>query len=164
MKIRPAVLSDSAKITEIYNHYIKTSEATFEVDPIDAAEMEMRMAGVIDGRYPFLVAQDGGEIAGYAYGHQYKARAAYKRSVEASVYIRPENARRGIGQALYESLFAELNKQNFHAVIAGISLPNEASVKLHEKFGMTKVAHFHEVGRKFDRWIDVGYWELILRK
>ena len=82
-------------------------------------------------------------------------------SVEVSVYVRPGHTERSIGKLLYEALFDELKKGDFHAIIAGISLPNDASVVLHEKFGFEKVAHFREVGRKFDRWIDVGYWELI---
>ena len=164
MKIRPASLTDAKQIVAIYNHYIQNSDATFEVEPIDAAEMARRMAEVIVGGYPYLVAEVDGEIVGFAYGHQYKVRAAYRYSVETTVYIKPGCEGRSIGTKLYEKLFAALNTGDFHAIIAGISLPNDASVRLHEKFGMTKVAHFREVGLKFDRWIDVGYWELVIRK
>ncbi|CAN5551223.1 hypothetical protein BH10ACI2_BH10ACI2_19800 [soil metagenome] len=120
---------------------------------------EIQLAG-----YPFLVCEDGDEIVGYAYANRYKLRWAYQHSVEVSVYFKDGFGGKGIGKLLYERLFSELKKGDFHAIIAGISLPNEASVKLHEKFGMMQVAHFREVGRKFDRWIDVGYWELILDK
>lgn len=164
MKIRSADLPDAPQIAEIYNYYIASSHATFEVDQIDAVETESRMRNVIDRGYPFFVAEENDEIAGYAYGHQFRERQAYRHSIEVSVYVKPGWERRNIGTNLYEALFAEIKKGDFRAIIAGISLPNDASVRLHERFGMKKVAHFREVGRKFDRWIDVGYWELILAK
>jgi phosphinothricin acetyltransferase len=114
--------------------------------------------------YPYFVAEKSGEILAYAYASLYKPRFAYNHSAEISVYVKNNLTQKGIGTKLYERLFDELLKTDAHAVIAGISLPNEASIKLHEKFGMEKVAHFREVGRKFGRWIDVGYWELINKK
>jgi L-amino acid N-acyltransferase YncA len=160
MKIRLVESSDAASIAEIYNYYIINSHATFEFDPIDAAEMRNRISSIISDDYPFLVCEDESQLAGYAYAHPYRPRAAYKYSVETSVYIKPSFERRGIGTSLYTPLLEEIRKRDFHAVIAGISLPNEASVRLHEKFGFQKVAHFKEVGFKFERWIDVGYWQL----
>ena len=112
--------------------------------------------------YPFLVCVDSDEIVGYAYGHQFRTRRAYRHSIEVSVYTKPGHEKRNIGTLLYEKLFSEIKKGDFHSIIAGISLPNDASIRLHEKFGMEKVAHFHQVGRKFDRWIDVGYWQMVL--
>lgn len=162
MIIRIADQTDAPFVAEIYNHYIETSHATFEVEPVDADEMLRR---INDGRaagYPFFVAEEDGEIVGYAYGRRFRPRAAYRRSIEISVYLRNGHEGKNIGTQLYEQLFSEINKGDFHAIIAGISLPNEASIRLHEKFGMTKVAHFREVGFKFGRWIDVGYWELLL--
>ena len=163
-RIRPATLADAAQIVDIYNHYIATSYATFEVDPIDAAEMATRIEDVLAGGYPFFICEQESEIVGYAYGHQYRPRPAYRYSAETSVYIKPGHEGKSIGTMLYEKLFAELKNGELHAIIAGISLPNDASVRLHEKFGMEKVAHFREVGRKFDRWIDVGYWEIVVHK
>ena len=162
MLIRPAEADDTVEIAYIYNYYIATSHATFEVDPVDAAEMELRLDAAQQKGYPFLVADDDDEIVGYAYAHEYRARPAYRQSIEVSVYVRPRHDGKNIGSALYEKLLAEIKAAHFHAVIAGISLPNDASIALHEKFGFRKVAHFREVGRKFDRWIDVGYWELVL--
>ncbi len=162
MNIRSVVLADAAMIAEIYNYYIETSIATFELEQIDAAEMEKRIRETLSGNYPYFVAEENGEILGYAYGHQFRARIAYRHSVEISVYIKNGFGGKGIATLLYERLFAELTRRDFHAVIAGISLPNEASVKLHEKFWMVKVAHFKEVGFKFGEWIDTGYWELII--
>jgi len=164
MIIRDAKHDDAIDIAYIYNYYIATSHATFEIDPIDEAEMLRRIEECWYAGYPFLVCEENDEIVGYAYGRRFRVRQAYLHSVEVTVYVRPGHTELGIGKLLYESLFEELKKGDFHAVIAGISLPNDASVKLHEKFGFEKVAHFREVGRKFDRWIDVGYWQLILDK
>jgi L-amino acid N-acyltransferase YncA len=162
MHIRPAEADDTVDIAYIYNYYVATSHATFEIDPIGAAEIEHRLEGARDKGYPFLVAEHNEHVIGYAYGHEYRARPAYRQAIEVSVYVRPGQDGRQIGSELYEKLLAEIKAAHFHAVIAGISLPNDASIALHEKFGFRKVAHFREVGRKFDRWIDVGYWELIL--
>jgi phosphinothricin acetyltransferase len=164
MNIRPVEPTDALQIAEIYDHYIRTSIATFETEPVGAAEMEKRIRETLAGNYPFFVAEEAGEICGYAYGHQFRARVAYRHSVEISVYIKEGQGGKGIATLLYERLFPELSAGDFHAVIAGISLPNEASVRLHEKFGMAQIAHFKEVGRKFDRWIDTGYWQKVLNK
>lgn len=164
MNIRSATLADVAQIAEIYNYYIKTSHATFELETIDPAEMENRIKDGLEKNYPFLVYEENEGIIGYAYGHQYRARRAYMNSIEVSVYIKNGEEEKGIGTKLYQKLFAEILERDFHAIIAGISLPNDSSIKLHEKFGFEKVAHFREVGFKFGRWIDVGYWELLNQK
>jgi phosphinothricin acetyltransferase len=161
MNIRDAKHDDAIDIAYVYNYYIATSHATFEIDPIDEAEMLRRIEDCWYAGYPFLVCEENSEIVGYAYGHRFKDRPAYAHSVEVSVYVRPGHTERNIGKLLYDALFVELRKGDFHAIIAGISLPNDASVRLHEKFGFEKIAQFREVGFKFDRWIDVGYWELV---
>ena len=163
MMVRAATADDAVDIAYIYNYYVATSHATFEIEPVDLAEMQRRIAACLDRGYPFLVCVDGDEITGYAYGHEYRERTAYRQTVEVSVYVRPGHDGKKIGTSLYEALFDEIKSGDFHAVVAGISLPNDASIHLHEKFGMEKVAHFREVGRKFDRWIDVAYWELGLK-
>lgn len=162
MRVRDAEPGDAEAIAEIYYYYILNSHATFELDPIDAVEMLRRIENSVEHGLPFLVADSDEKIVGYAHAQPYKQRAAYKRSVEISVYISPASTATGIGSALYARLFERLGSLDIHAVIGGISLPNDASVRLHEKFGMTKVAHFREVGNKFGRWIDVGYWQLVL--
>ena len=164
MDIRTATLQDAAAIAEIYNYYVRTSHATFEIEPVDAAEMRDRIEGILEQNYPFFVGEENGEIIGCAFAHQFKARRAYRHSVEVSVYLKNGFEGNGVGSALYQKLFSEISQRDFHAVIAGISLPNDASIRLHEKFGFEKVAHFKEVGFKFGRWIDVGYWQLINRK
>jgi phosphinothricin acetyltransferase len=162
MPVRPATPDDAAPVADIYNYYIANSHATFELDAIDGQEMLRRMEDGWKVGYPFLVYEDGGEVLGYAYGRQFRPRRAYLHSIEVSVYIRNGSEGRSIGTLLYEQLFAEIEQGDFHAIIGGISLPNDASVRLHEKFGFEKVAQFREVGFKFGRWIDVGYWERIL--
>lgn len=124
--------------------------------------MARRLEEVRSAALPWLVAEEGGEAAGYAYATPWRARTGYRFSVEITVYLAPGQAGRGIGSRLYGELFPMLQARRIHAVMGGIALPNEASVALHEKFGMRKVAHFEAVGFKFDRWIDVGYWQRTL--
>jgi L-amino acid N-acyltransferase YncA len=161
MNIRTTTLEDAAQIAEIYNYYIETSHATFELEKIDSVEMKNRIDETFQKNYPFLACEENGEIIGYAYGRQYRPRRAYMHSIEVSIYIKNGADGKGVGTMLYQKMLPEILQKNFHAIIAGISLPNEASVRLHEKFGFEKVAHFREVGFKFNRWIDVAYWELL---
>ena len=160
MKIRRVALSDSAQIAEIYNYYIVNTHHTFETEAVDESEMRSRIDEIIE-KYPYYVSEENGEILAYAYAAPYKSRCAYQSSAEVSVYVKNNIQQKGIGTRLYEKLLAELQSSDVHAIIAGIALPNDASIRLHEKFGFEKVAHFREVGFKFGRWIDVGYWELI---
>jgi len=159
--IRPVKKEDFPQLSAIYNHYIENSIATFEEKTITTCDMEERVNGVLS-EFPWLVYESNGEVVGYAYAHLWQERSAYRYSVASAVYLLPDNYGKGIGSQLYEKLFEELRKTSCHAVIAGISLPNDSSVALHEKFGFEKVAQFKEVGKKFGQWIDVGYWELIL--
>ena len=161
MNIRMVSAEDSEDITEIYNYYIATSHATFELQPINAAEMERRIAETVNHGYPFLVADSVDGIAGYAYGRPFRPRPGYRHAVEVAVYVSESSQGQGIGYALYKNLFDRLFNSDIHTLIATIALPNDQSVRLHEKFGFEKAGHFREVGRKFDRWIDVGYWQLL---
>jgi len=161
MIVRDAEIEDGKQIAEIYNFYVQNTHHSFEIEPVSCEEMQRRISEISEN-YPFLVAEENeAEISAYAFASCYKPRSAYKNSVEVSVYVKNNLKQKGIGTKLHERLFKELKAMNVHAIIAGISLPNEASVKLHEKFGMQKVAHFREVGYKFGKWIDVGYWEII---
>jgi L-amino acid N-acyltransferase YncA len=161
MLIRPAENNDASAIAEIYNFYVLNSHATFETQLITTDEMKERLDNTLADGYPFFVAVAGEKVEGYAYGRRYRPRDAYKYSVEISVYIRPGSEHKGIGSGLYEALLPDLQSCGFHTIIAGISLPNDASIRLHERFAFKKVAHFSEVGHKLGRWIDVGYWQLI---
>lgn len=157
--IRAAEPRDAAAIAALYNHYVETTIVTFEEEPVSSEEMVRRIEEVRADSLPWLVAEQDGRVVGYASSRKWKSRSAYRFAVEVTVYVAPGNARSGIGSRLYSGLFPLLEARGIHAVIAGIALPNEASVALHEKFGMRKVAHFPEVGFKFGRWIDVGYWQ-----
>jgi L-amino acid N-acyltransferase YncA len=160
--IRPATAADAEAIARIYNHYIAHTIVTFEEEAVDAAEMARRIADVQAASLPWLVVEDEGGIQGYAYATKWRPRRAYRFSAEVTVYLAPDESGRGLGTLLYTHLIAALRARDFHALIGGIALPNDASVALHEKLGFRKVAHFEQTGFKFDRWIDVGYWELIL--
>ena len=162
MNIRSVNLDDAAQIAEIYNYYIQNTHHTFETEPLGVEEMRRRIGEVIED-YPYLVAEENGRILGYIYAAQFKLRQAYAHSVEVSIYVRNEERQTGIGKSLYIKFLDELVETNIHAIVAGIALPNDASVKFHERLGFEKVARFREIGYKLGRWIDVGYWELLIR-
>ncbi|MFO8029622.1 MAG: N-acetyltransferase family protein [Cyclonatronaceae bacterium] len=157
--VRHASEADMASMARIYNHYILNTTATFEVDKVTPKQMTIRVQDVRDAGLPWLVV---GSVAGYAYATRWRPRQAYRYAVEVSAYIDPALTGKGLGSILYTELFRLLRERGVHAAMGGITLPNDASVAFHEKFGMKKVAHFSEVGYKFDRWIDVGYWQRII--
>ena len=159
--LRQCTPSDAAQICEIYNHYVRETVITFEEVPVSEAEMAKRI-GDITPRLPWLVWETDGAIVGYAYAGPWKARAAYRNSVESSIYLAPQATGRGLGSRLYTALIADLRQRGLHCVIGGAALPNPASVSLHEKLGFEKVAEFRQVGFKFGRWVDVAYWQLML--
>ena len=160
--IRLATAADAEAISTIYNHYIATTTISFEEQPVTATDMVQRIADVAAAKLPWLVLLEGDTLIGYVYATKWRARAAYRFAVETSVYLDPQHAGKGAGTMLYEALLAELRQRELHLAIGGIAQPNEASVRLHERLGFEKVAHFSEVGLKFGRWIDVGYWQLKL--
>lgn len=162
--IRNARSEDAPLIADIYRPYVETTAISFEEVPVIASDMAGRMEAVQALALPWLVAEQDGVIAGYAYATPWKARHAYRHSVEITVYLRQNALARGLGTALYSALFDALQKRPIHAVVACIALPNAHSVALHEKFGMRKVAHFAEVGYKLGAWRDVGYWQVNLDK
>ncbi len=162
MNIRKVELQDAAQIAEIYNYYISNTHHTFETEALSAEEMEKRI-GEVSGNYPYLVAEIDGEIQGYVCAAQFKLRQAYQYAVEASIYVRNQQKQKGIGSELYREFLEELKETSIHTIIAGIALPNDASIRFHEKLGYEKVAHFKEVGYKLGRWVDVGFWEMLNR-
>jgi phosphinothricin acetyltransferase len=158
--IRPATSADLARLTEIYNHYVLTSPVTFDLEPLT---VEQRSAWLLEhgntGRHRLLVADEQGRIVGYASTSRFRDRAAYNTTVEASVYCAPEAVGRGIGTALYSSLFPAIAGEDINRIVAGITLPNVASVALHRAFGFAQVGVFSQNGRKFDRYWDVAWFE-----
>ena len=161
--IRKVTFDDIQQICDIYNHYIQNTIITFEESPVPYKEMKKRIVEITSS-LPFFVYTENEEIIGYTYASKWKGRrCAYRFSVEATIYLKAGKLGKGIGTKLYTALLNDLRKRNIHAVIGGIALPNQESQHLHEKFGFKKVAHFTEVGYKFNQWIDVGYWELLLK-
>jgi phosphinothricin acetyltransferase len=159
--IRRVVADDAAGIAAIYNHHVENTIVTFEETPVGEDEMRRRIVD-IDGSHAWFVADVDGRAAGYAYASAWRARSAYRRSVETTVYVDNGFVRRGLGTALYDALLRELAQRGFHCAMGGIALPNAGSVALHERMGFAKVAHFREAGWKLERWIDVGYWQRML--
>ena len=160
--IRSATVEDAAVLADIYNYYVTESVATFEEEPITAAEMRSRLEGVLEAGLPWFVAEDDGRIVGYAYAAKWNKRSAYRRTVEVTIYLANDVVAKGMGTRLYEKLFAQLRVKSYRIAIGGITLPNPASVAIHEKFGMKKVGHFENVGLKQGQWLDVGYWQVDL--
>jgi len=160
--IRPALPSDAARICAIYNHYVSTTTISFEETPVAAAEMAGRILDVTGAGLPWLVLEIDGVVAAYAYATKWRARPAYRHAVESSVYVDAAAVGQGHGSRLYRRLLDELRQRELHTVIGGIAQPNDGSVALHERLGFRKVAHFAEVGLKFGRRVDVGYWQLVL--
>ncbi len=158
--IRKIQIDDAKKICDIYNYYIKSTIITFEEELVSEVEMTDRIKSAT---LPWLVFEENEKIPGYAFASEWKSRCAYKYSVEISIYLDTNFKGKGIGQQLYNELLQQLKELKYQTIIAGISLPNEASVKFHEKFGFEKVAHFKKVGYKFNKFIDVGYWQLLFK-
>ena len=159
--IRPATLDDLQALTDIYNYYVVNTAITFDVRPF---AVEDRRAWFDDhagsGRYRLLVAVDpDGRRLGYATTSRWRPKASYETTLESSVYCHPDAVGRGCGTALYRALFDSIAAEDVHTIVAGVSLPNPASIKLHERFGFKPVGVFHGVGRKFDKYWDVGWFE-----
>ncbi len=160
--IRLALESDAAAIQGIYGPVVRGTVISFEAEPPSVDEMRRRIADTLV-THPWLVCERDGHVIGYAYASQHKARAAYRWSVDVSVYTDPAWHRRGIGRALYASLFDILRLQGFYNAYAGVALPNPGSVGLHEALGFTPVGVYRHVGFKHGAWHDVGWWQLALQ-
>lgn len=161
LQIRHARESDLAEINRVSNHYIASSHVTFDVEPFDAEQRSAWFRGFdVDGRWQLFVAHRGEDFVGFAHSKPFRAKGAYDTSVETTVYLAPDARGRGAGTRLYEVLLDALRKQDVHRALAGIALPNPESVALHERLGFRLVATFDEVGRKFDRYWTVCWYEL----
>ncbi len=158
MIIRDCTEHDIAQLCHIYNYYVGNTAVTFEEQQVSASEMARRVA-LYSTQYPWLVCEVADQIVGYAYATKWKERSAYRHTAEITVYVQHGLHGHGYGKLLYQALLQKLELQQCHAVLACITLPNTASVGLHEHVGFVKVAHFHEVGFKFGQWRDVGYWQ-----
>ncbi|MCD8044188.1 MAG: N-acetyltransferase family protein [Tannerellaceae bacterium] len=164
MHIRNVLKDDAPEICRIYNYYIENTCISFETEPVSAKEMETRIQDVLNAGFPYYVAEVNNKIVGYVYIHTWHSRRAYDTTKEMTIYLDKDERGHQYGTKLYEYLLSRINTEDTHVLIAGITIPNDASVKLHEKFGFRQVSHFKEVGYKFNEWRDVGHWQLILSK
>ena len=159
--IRTATPDDAEAVRAIYAPYVEETAISFEREAPDAATMRERIEARL-ASHTWIMAERDGAVVGYAYAGPFNPRAAYRPTAEVSVYVDRAAARGGIGHALYAALLDWMRGQGFHSAIGIIALPNAASVGLHERFGFEHVGTFREVGAKFGRWHDVGWWQLIL--
>lgn len=164
LRVRPGGPADLARLTEIYNHYIVHTPITFDLEPFEVEARRAWLAQFAErGRYRLLVAEEADRVAGFADSRRYRDRRAYDTSIETGVYLDPAARGRGIGTALYRALFEALGGEDVHRAYAGITLPNEASVALHRRFGFEPIGVMSEAGRKLGRYWDVGWYEKRLR-
>jgi len=159
--VRSAHPADAAACLAIYAPFVRETQVSFEVEVPTEEDFELRIRETMRD-YPWLVAECGGRIAGYAYARRHRERGAYRWSVEVSVFVGDGCRRTGVGRALYSELFAILRRQGFANAYAGIALPNDASVSFHESMGFAPVGVYRKVGFKLGRWHDVGWWSLRL--
>jgi len=159
-EIRPGAARDLEGLNDLYNHYVRETHITFDIEPLTMAERRdwFRHYGR-SGRHRLLVAVRGAHVLGYATSSPWRPKQAYETSVETTIYLRPEEAGHGLGTRLYGALFDALATEDVHRAYAGIAIPNPASVALHEKLGFTQVAYYTEQGRKFGRYWDVAWFE-----
>lgn len=155
--VRPATDQDLSSIIRIENHAIETGFAHFGTEPVsrEAATIAFEVA---QGKHPWLVKELGGQVVAFARASLWKPRQAYQWTTEVGVYVDPNQQGKGFGKELYRVLFPELEERGFQTIVAGIALPNEPSVRLHEAFGMTHIGTFPNMGYKLGEWRSVGYW------
>lgn len=152
---------DAAALAAIYNEYVLHTTISFETEAISAARMAERIAGFA-AEFPYLVYEEGGEVLGHCYAHRWKERAAYARTWESTIYLAPQACGKGVGQRLMRELIARCRAAGCRVLIACITQGNERSCRLHESLGFRQVSHFHAVGEKFGRLLDVVDYELPL--
>jgi phosphinothricin acetyltransferase len=161
-KVRLATTDDAAAVADIYGHYVVHSPATFEEVVPSTAEMAQRIDDVLL-QFPFFVAVIDDTVAGYAYASPYAVRASYRWSTTVGIYLHHEQRRKGLGRALYAELLPAVRRQGYVRAYAGITMPNEASIGLHEAIGFYPVGTYSAVGYKLGDWRDVGWWEYQLQ-
>lgn len=158
--VRKAESGDLPSLMDLYNHYVRTSPATFDLEPVSLDSRRQWMSRYADtGPHRLLAAIDGGEIAGYATSGKLREKPGYLTSVETTVYVHPDRHGRGIGTRLYAALFTAIAAEDVHRAYAAIVIPNPASVALHERFDFVPLGIYREVGRKFGRYWDVQWFE-----
>jgi phosphinothricin acetyltransferase len=160
-RVRVARPDDAAAIAAIYGPYVRDTAISFEETPPSIGEMRARIERTL-AAYPYLVGEDEGDVVAYAYASRHAERAAYRWACDVTVYVAPHAHRRGFGRRLYSRLFELLARQRIHAAYAGITLPNDKSVGLHEAMGFESLGVYREVGFKGGAWRDVGWWQRVI--
>jgi L-amino acid N-acyltransferase YncA len=156
--VREVTMDDVIDITKIYNHYVENTTITFDLALSTEEEIAERINTVMK-TYPYLVITEDDEVVGFAYASQWKDKAAYQFCAETTIYLHPNAVSKGLGLRLYNALLAALPLFDIATVIGCITIPNPESIALHEKLGFKKVGEFEHVGFKFEKWINVGYWQ-----
>jgi phosphinothricin acetyltransferase len=157
--IRPAQADDGAAVAAVYGPYVRDTAVSFEVEPPTGVVMAERIIGTL-GTHPWLVAEREGVVVGFAYAGKHSQRAAYRWTVDVTVYVRDTERRSGVGRQLYQVLLGTLRLQGFRSAFAEIVLPNSGSVRLHESMGFRHIGIHNDIGHKLGRWHDIGYWRL----
>ncbi|HBM15870.1 MAG TPA: phosphinothricin acetyltransferase [Lentisphaeria bacterium] len=160
--IRECFIEDAAEICRIYNYYVENTTITFEEEPLAPSEIEKRISNIQSKGHPWLVYEENLQIIGYAYASEFKSRCAYKYTLETSFYLSHEHLSKGIGTKLYTKLIDECRKIGMHSLVGVIAVPNIPSASICKKFGFQKAGIIKEAGFKFNKWIDIEYWQLIL--
>lgn len=160
--IRDVTLDDARRIAEIYNYYIEQTIITFEYDCVSENDIKNRIIKIQSKGHPFIVYEEDNKVIGYAYLNNWRERVAYNITLETSIYLDHSTIGKGIGKTLYKELINRSRQINIHSLIGVISLPNNASQKLHRDLGFNLIGNFKESGIKFDKLIDVEFWQLIL--
>jgi phosphinothricin acetyltransferase len=161
MHIRNYKPIDITEIVEILNYYVKNDACIFQVEPYLIEEIDAKFKSITP-KYPFFVQEYKGKVVGFAYGARWRDKPAYAKSVETTIYVHPEYKHSGIGEPLYKKLIETLTQMEFHLLVAGMTMPNPGSQRLHEKLGFEKVGEFKDAGMKFGQWHNVGFWQMIL--
>ena len=165
LSVRAAAANDAPAINRIYNHYVRNTAITFDIEPWNTQRRKIWIDEFADPESPYhaVVAELDGKITGFAYNSRFRPRAAYRLSTETTVYTEPQSRVRGIGTALYQDLFKRIEQTELHRAYAVIALPNPRSIAFHQKFGFSPIGTLHQVGRKFDRYVDVTWFEKALK-
>ncbi|WJJ95960.1 GNAT family N-acetyltransferase [Algibacter luteus] len=160
--IRSVHIDDASALLDIYNYYVLNTTVNFDIDPLSLETFTDKINHIVS-EYPYIVYEENNEILGFAYGSRFRPRPAYNYTAESTVYVKHTAHGKQIGSKLYAELIRLLKETDLHTVLGVLTVPNDASINLHEKFGFEKVAHLKEVGLKFGEWQNIGIWQLKLR-
>lgn len=160
--IRNVKMSDAKDITEIYNYYIENTVITFQTDLLSVEETEKKIEEILLKGFPYIVYEENNEVIGYAYAGVWRDRKAYEITLETSIYLDQSKIKKGIGRQLYKELIERSRQIGVHSLIGVVSVPNEGSKKLHLEFGFELLGTFKEVGQKFNKYVSVEFWQLML--